>query len=269
MRRNISVDIQLERHEAKYVVPYDVARKAVEFAAPFCTPDPHGSGTPAEYVITTLQLDNHALSLHRAKEWEAYDRFKLRVRTYGDPVGNAPVFMEVKQKTGANIVKSRCRVPFEIWGEDLIRNPEQIMGEFDSEAERDGFLKFVRLTREIGAEPFALVRYTRESYFGWNDHYARISVDRRLLYQPTRSWDDWGRSGKWRAMDTTTAQGKGFPYSGVVLELKTLGDAPLWMIELVEYLGLERMGNCKYSTAVWQELMFRGDADRLDRFQGI
>ncbi|MDP6631268.1 MAG: polyphosphate polymerase domain-containing protein [Kiritimatiellia bacterium] len=265
MKRSLAVDIQLERHEAKYVLPPAVARQAVEFAAPFCTPDPHGSGSPAEYVITTLQLDNRALSLHRAKELEATNRFKLRVRTYGEP-GSAPVFMEVKQKLGANIVKSRSRIPFDRWGEDLIRNPEQVMGSFDSAMERAAFLTFVRLAREIGAEPFVLVRYTRESYFGSNDHYARISVDRKLTYQPTRSWDDWGRGGTWRTMDTTVAQRKDFVYSGVVLELKTLGDAPVWMIDLVEQLGLERMGNCKYSTAIWQELSFRGMGDRVVDF---
>ena len=257
MSRRLTVDIQLERHEAKYVVPHDVARQAVEFASPFCTPDPHGTGTPKEYVITTLQLDNRSLSLHHAKELEATNRFKLRVRTYGEP-GSAPVFMEVKQKLGANIVKSRSRIPFDMWGEDLIRHPERVMDGFSTDAERDGFLKFVRLCREIGAMPLVLIRYTRESYFGWNDHYARISVDRNLQYQPTRSWDGWGRDGKWRAIDTTTAQRKDFPYSGVVLELKTLGNAPVWMIDLVEQLGLERMGNCKYSTAIWQELAFRG-----------
>jgi hypothetical protein len=261
VNRALAVDIQLERHEAKYVVPRALARKAIEFAAPFCTPDPHGTGTPAEYVITTLQLDTPDLSLHRAKELEAYNRFKLRVRTYGEP-GSAPVFMEVKQKLGANILKSRSRIPFDMWSEDLINNPNQIMGSFSTTAERDAFVKFVRLSREIGAKPLVLVRYTRESYFGWNDHYARISVDRNLQYQPTRSWNDWGRNGKWRAMDTTTAQRKDFIYSGVVLELKTLGDAPVWMIDMVQQLGLERMGNCKYSTAIWQELMFQGIDDR-------
>jgi len=262
MKKNLAVDIQLERHEAKYVVPHAVAREAIKFATPFCTPDPHGSGTPREYVVTTLQLDNRALSLHRAKELEAYNRFKLRVRTYGEEPGDAPVFMEVKQKIGANIVKSRSRVPFDQWGEHLIRNPELVMDSFTTDDERNAFLKFVRLSREIGAMPLVLVRYTRESYFGWNDHYARISVDRKLQYQPTRLWDDWGRSGKWRTMDTTIAQRKDFSYSGVVLELKTLGNAPVWMIDLVQQLGLERMGNCKYSTAIWKELAFRGIDDR-------
>ncbi len=261
MNKDLAVDIQLERHEAKYVVPHALARRAVEFAAPFCTPDPHGTGTPSEYVITTLQLDNQALSLHYAKELEATNRFKLRVRTYGEP-GSAPVFMEVKQKLGANIVKSRSRIPFDMWGEDLIRNPGKAMDHIATDAERDAFLKFVRLSREIGAMPLVLVRYVRESYFGWNDHYARISVDRNLQYQPTSSWDGWGRHGKWRAIDTTTAQRKDFMYSGVVLELKTLGNAPVWMIDLVEQLGLERMGNCKYSTAIWQELAFLGIDDR-------
>lgn len=262
MNRQLAFDIQLERHEAKYIVPPHVARQAIEFARPFCTPDPHGTGSPAEYIITTLQLDNRRLSLHRAKEEESYNRFKLRVRTYGEP-GSAPVFLEVKQKIGANIRKARSRIPFETWSEDLARGLAQTMPQFDSDKERDAFLTFARLVREIGAVPCVLVRYTRESYFGWNDHYARISVDRNLQYLPTRSWNGWGRGCKWRAMDGVAAQRKAFPYSGVVLELKTLGNAPIWMIDMVQQIGLERMGNCKYSTAMWQEQAFEGRGDRL------
>lgn len=262
MNRNLALDIQLERREAKYVIPPHVARRAVELAAPFCSPDPHGSGTPSEYVITTLQLDNPGMSLHMAKEYETYNRFKLRVRTYGDP-GSSPVFMEVKQKIGSSIRKIRLRVPFDLWSESLIRDPGTLMHAFASNAEQKAFLNFVRLTREIGAIPYVLVRYTRESYFGKNDHYARISVDRNLQYLPTRSWNGWGRGCKWRSMDSVSAQRKDFGFSGVILELKTLGNAPLWMIDIVEQLGLEQMGNCKYSTAIWLEKIFEGQGDRL------
>jgi hypothetical protein len=59
-------------------------------------------------------------------------------------------------------------------------------------------------------------------------------------------------------MDNNLAQNKSLPFSGVVLELKTLSDAPVWMIDLIQHFALERTGNCKYSTAIWLESLFNG-----------
>ena len=39
MKKNLAVDIQLERHEAKYVVPHAVAREAIKFAIEDIKPD--------------------------------------------------------------------------------------------------------------------------------------------------------------------------------------------------------------------------------------
>jgi len=256
-KRRAKYDVQLDRHEAKYIIPREMVGRIREFIRPFCEPDPNCTGNPPEYVITTLQLDSPTLALHHAKEWEAVNRFKLRVRTYGDPVGQAPVFMEVKRKIRGTIVKSRTMVPFEAWSEDLVRNPRVTLT-FKSSKEELGFLEFVRLVREIDARPVVLIRYHRESYFGKFEHYARVTFDRRLEYLPTRSWESWGRGEHWHKMDTPLLQNKQNPFSGVVLELKTLSDAPQWMIDLVMHFNLVRTGNCKYSTAVWSESIFRG-----------
>ncbi len=249
-------EVQLDRHEAKYVIPPSMVRPIVEFIEPFCEPDPNGTGTPPEYEVITLQLDSPDLALHRAKEQEAISRFKLRVRTYGPP-GSAPVFLEVKKKFKRSIVKNRAMVPYDTWCRDLVFNP-RLEVRFRSSTEESGFLEFVRLAREIAAEPVVLIRYTRESYFSKFDQYARVSFDRRLQYQPATDWEGWGQGRRWTTVDSGLAQRKMNPFSGVVLELKTLSDTPMWMVDLVERFGLERTGNCKYSTAVWHETLFSG-----------
>lgn len=244
----------VSRHEAKYIVSRDLVPGIREFIRPFCIPDPHTRGDPPQYMITTLQMDTPDLALHRMKTNEANHRFKLRARIYGEP-GETDVYAEVKSKFAGTIVKSRAKIPFAIWGEDIIRNTRVDLP-FKSRAEARGFLEFVRLTRETGAGPVVLVRYHRESYFGANDPYARVTFDRRLCYQPTRSWDSWGRGGRWRSMDVPYAQNKNNRFSGVILEIKTLNDAPQWMMELVMRFNLERIGNCKYSCALWQESLY-------------
>ena len=249
-------DVQLDRHEGKYIIPRRMMPEIREYIRPFCAPDPNGKGDPPEYTVTTIQLDSPNLALHHAKEYEALNRFKLRVRTYGEP-GSSRVFLEVKRKIRGTIVKSRTSIPFEAWGRDLVYNPRLAL-EFKSPKEEIGFLEFVRLAREIGARPVVIVRYIRESYFSRNDRYARVSFDRNLQYQPTDSWTSWGQGRHWYNMDSALCQNKQYSFSGVVLELKTLSDTPRWMIDMVKHFSLARTGNCKYSTAIWQEALFRG-----------
>ena len=243
------------RYEAKYIIPTSLVQKVREFIKPFCVPDPYTHGSPPEYTITTLQLDSPDYALHYAKEREALRRFKLRVRTYGE-IGSAPVFAEVKAKLENTIVKTRVAIPFKTWGKELVfgvRLPDC----FKSERHEIDFLQFKRLVWELGAQPVALVRYIRESYVGSVDRYARVTFDRKLQYQMTESWTDFGRGGMWRGMDSTEAQGFGLPYSGVVLEVKTLSYTPVWVMDLVERFQLRKSGNCKYSTALWREGLFR------------
>ena len=247
------------RYELKYVLPSRLVPQIREYIRPYCELDEHCSGDPPGYVITTLQLDSPGLSLHYAKLWDFMNRFKLRVRTY-DPIGSSPVFMEVKAKFRATVVKYRSRIPFDKWGAHLFGD-EVIRGvHFKTSKEAEDFFQFIRLAKQIGARPVTLIRYTRESYFGKNDHYSRVTFDRRLQYQQTRSWESWGREGRWRSLDKTLDQTRRhdheYDFSCVVMELKTLSDVPSWMTNLVQDLDLTRQGHCKYSNAIWAESMF-------------
>lgn len=244
------------RYEAKYVIPRGLVSEIRNFIQPFCTRDPYTHGDPPEYTITTLQLDDPHYSLHYAKEWEAVTRFKLRVRTYGE-VGSSPIFAEVKSKLERTIVKSRVVIPFDQWNKELlygVRLPDF----FKNERQEIDFLQFKRLVWELGAQPELLVRYVRESYIGTSDQYARVTFDRKLQYQMTDSWTDFGRTGVWRGMDSTEAQGFGLPYSGTVLEVKTLSYMPVWVMDMVQRFQLKQNGNCKFSTGIWREGAFCG-----------
>jgi hypothetical protein len=48
------------------------------------------------------------------------------------------------------------------------------------------------------------------------------------------------------------------PFSGTILELKTYDEAPTWMVDLVKQFNLERVGFCKYASAMRLELLFGG-----------
>jgi hypothetical protein len=59
-------------------------------------------------------------------------------------------------------------------------------------------------------------------------------------------------------MDSSEAQS--MDDSDVVLEIKTLEDVPVWVVDMVERLNLQRGGYCKYSTGVWNDALFSRNA---------
>jgi hypothetical protein len=242
----------INRYESKYLIPPSVVPEMRAWMAPFVVRDPYGKGEPSEYSITTLQLDTPDLSFHLAKEVEALNRFKLRVRTYGE-IGSSPIFTEIKAKYRHTIVKTRAQIPFAAWNERLVLD-EALPDIFVSEQQEIDFLNFKRIVWQLGAIPKLLVRYVRESYMGTGLDYLRITFDRLLEYQPTSSWTDLGRSGTWFPMDSGEAQGE--DNSSIVMEIKTLEQVPTWVLHLIETFDLQKTGNCKYSTGVWKEGCF-------------
>ena len=246
---------ELDRFEAKYIIPRRLVEPIKNFIRPYCTMDKHCEAAGGRYFINTLQLDSPSLSLHYAKEWEASHRFKLRVRTYGKPAGDAPVFLEIKRKYFERVIKSRACIPFDEWRPGILKRQVNELG-LKSVKEREAFREFVRLSEEIDARPLVYIRYCREAFTGRFDHYARITFDSQLCYQPVFDMYNWGGNGRFISMDSGVVRNR--RESSLVLEVKCTEQVPTWMVELVQEFDLVRCGNCKYSTAIWMESVLTG-----------
>ncbi len=256
---------ELDRFEAKYIIPRQLVEPIRNFIRPYCVMDKHCEASGGRYYINTLQLDSPSLSLHNAKEWEASHRFKLRVRTYGKSTGNAPVFLEIKRKYFERVIKSRACIPYSEWRPGIFDKHVDALG-FKTVKERESFREFVRLMNEIDARPRVYILYSREAYTGIFDHYARITFDSQLSYQPVSNMYNWGGDGRFISMDSGLVRNR--RESSLVLEIKCTEQVPTWMIELVQEFNLVRCGNCKYSTAIWMEscLTGKGEAPFSDEF---
>lgn len=248
-------DLRIERHEAKYIVPFSLLPEIRRYIQPHVVADKHGVGEFPKYLVRTIQLDDRSLSLHYAKEVEALNRFKLRIRTYGTD-GKAPYFVEIKRKLRDVIVKSRSVLPADRYSPDLFLNPRAYIP-FSSEKEHMNYLDFLRLSQEIGARPVAMIQYERESYMGRLEKYARVTFDTRICYQMTSSYD-FARvnRGRWHHIDTPT--GLQTDGAAFVLELKSRMQIPQWMIDFVRSFDLVRVGFCKYSAALRLESLNAG-----------
>jgi len=242
----------VKRYEKKYLISPALIPEIRKYIGPYVIPDKFGVGPIPEYSITTLQLDTPSRSFHYAKEMEFNERFKLRVRTYNE-IGSSPVFAEVKAKFQDTIVKTRVMIPFDMWSEKLIFSTD-LPYIFKSRRQEMDFLNFRRLVWETNAEPSNVVRYRRESYVGPGDLYLRVTIDRKLEYCSRPNWTNFGVGESWYSMDSGEAQGE--EASCAVLEIKTLEEVPVWIVDMVEKLSLQFRGNCKYSNGKWKDAMF-------------
>jgi hypothetical protein len=111
---------------------------------------------------------------------------------------------------------------------------------------------FLGLARGLRVSPKMLVRYERRAFVSRIDRYVRISFDRRLRYQPWNEYDLAGAPSLWQHNDGVDSLDE--PGPRVILELKFMTSAPIWLVDLVRTFGLLRRGFSKYCTAVTRSL---------------
>jgi hypothetical protein len=211
------------RHEAKYLVSEPLAEAVRRHAAPWVQPDPHARRSPdSSYRIESLYLDTVDYRLYGDTLDGAANRFKLRIRSYGDL---AVRFLEVKHKHGSLVRKERQRVYGRL---------DEILDRLASGIELHTFGRHVV---HLGARPVVHVGYWRQAMVGSFHDSTRLTFDRRL------EWAD----------PELVAAGPAWhpiPENRVVLELKFDGSMPFWMQDVVRRFGLRRTACSKYALAV-------------------
>lgn len=237
----------IERREFKYLIDAGTAAAVRAAIRPFCELDPWAARNPrGNYTIESLYLDTHELSLFWANEHELVDRVKVRARTYPE-VANSPVFFEVKRRVNDVILKTRGKVPRDLWAE-LIADPAAPIPAQVGGKDRGAVERFLSLVRSQHMRPFTLVRYEREPYFSRVDDYARVTFDTCIRAQPVERPTFEAQDRLWRALDDAVTQRA--LDSMIVLELKFTTAVPLWLVNIVKRLGLVRRSFSKYGTSI-------------------
>ncbi len=238
-----------ERYEYKYWTDEASAERAVRFASAYVAPDnPTGRPGGHRQILSSLYLDTDDYEFHSRHRDSDPDRFKLRVRAYGDPPGETAYF-ELKRKVKAVIVKRRAGVPAGQMAE-LLDGRYADLPLVDRPAERKNLEQFLYQQGVMRAVPKALIRYEREAYASPEDG-VRFTVDRLMAYQPVESATLTGDPNAWVRLDTERELGADVPR--VLVEIKFSEAAPEWMQELVAETGLVREAYSKYVSAIEYE----------------
>jgi hypothetical protein len=235
-RRPLPIVTFRNRHECKFLVDEAVATRVVRAVQPFTAPDPHG-GTRRDprYPVVSLYLDDARRSLGRETVEGLANRFKLRVRSYGE---RDRVFLEVKRRHDRVVQKLRCALPPARLAEALAGAP--ILPTDGGAAAAAALGEFQRLLLLRRARPVAVVRYDREAYVGRGDDEVRVTIDRGLRALATDAAELPGDDARYRPV----------PLPGVVLELKFTERMPHWMHAAIVANDLRRVSCSKYCRAL-------------------
>ena len=235
----------ISRYESKYLIPESTARAVRDAIRGLCVPDRNADASGV-YVVNNFYFDTPDLRFYHDTKFKQYNRFKLRVRYYGDvPEGN--LWLEIKHKIRNITWKTRRPCPLAQW--ESIFEAGQGGGGLNGQplSLRDSFENAVL---RFGAEPRVHVRYLREPYLCDFESYCRITFDRNLSFRPTHGSLDLVSSEPFMYYDDAVTSLAEDDDSPVILEIKTETQVPPWIMGLIRRFQLQQRGFSKYCYAV-------------------
>lgn len=215
-----------QRYELKYLLTLPQQEAVLRAMAPHVTQDFHSHSS-----IRNLYLDTPDFRLIRRSLEKPVYKEKLRIRCYGRSAPADPVFVELKKKYRSVVYKRRLILP----QSDALRCIDgtlpwpktQIGGEIAYAA---GFYS--------GLRPALFLSYERDAFHGVEDVQFRITFDSQIRF---------------RLNSLTLCSGTGgisiLPPDRVLMELKTCGSLPLWMVRVLSSQGLFKTSFSKYGAA--------------------
>ena len=228
------------RVELKHAVPELLAEQALDWSRAFLPPDRGRVGQR----VTSLYLDSPEFTFYRWHRQRRTHRFTLRVRAYGEQPADR-VFVEVKRRAGDVRWKLRTDLPAASLAPVLLGGDREPAGGARGAAPDE----FIARRRAYAARPIMLVSCLREALRdrGVAGEVA-VTVDRRIMYQPTERPDLVADPDRWRAVILPVRPGSPM----VILEMKYVNAPPAWMATLLRHLASYRVSFSKYSAAVQQ-----------------
>lgn len=220
------------RRELKFLVTEEQRQYLEMVMGQRMVPDKYGKSTICNLYYDTpdFRLIRHSLEKPVYKE-------KLRLRSYGQAVPGADVFLEMKKKYKGIVYKRRVRVSEE---EAKAFMQRQAPLPKDNQIARE-MVYFRDFYRDL--EPRVYLSYERQAWFDPMDSGFRMTLDRNIQYRTT---------------DLCLALPAGgrqiLPQDISLLEVKASGGIPMWLTELLSSRHIHKQSFSKYGRA-YMELL--------------
>lgn len=224
--------LTFKRNEKKYLLSPERYEALWAELSPRLVPDEYFSST-----VCSVYYDSDDYELIRRSIEAPVYKEKLRVRSYGVPVPDGTVFVELKKKFKGTVYKRRVQTTAEraeAWLAGRSPAPEdgQVCREIDW---------FLRMHKPV---PKIFIACDREAYVADSAPELRFTFDRSI---------------RWREEELSLCAGThGTPLLGdgqVLMEIKIPDAAPLWLADTLSRLevfptGFSKYGNCYRSGLV-------------------
>ncbi len=229
------IQTSFARYEKKYRLRAGQQQALLQQMQPYLTPDRYSS-----YTICNLYYDTADWQLIRACLEKPVYKEKLRVRSYGVPSDQAPVFLEIKKKYAGIVYKRRITAAAQEAAGLLTRDlPVRAAGQIGAE--------IAQFQARYRAEPRVFIAYDRQAFSGAQDAGLRVTFDTNLRWRQTELDLRLGDHGA-----------PLLPPDDVLLEIKLPGACPLWLSRLLSAQGIFPTSFSKYGACYRQELAKEG-----------
>ncbi len=219
------------RVEKKYLMTEEQCFRFVEAIKERIEPDTYPLSTICNIYYDTPDY----LLIRRSIEKPVYKE-KFRLRSYGVPDDETPVFLEIKKKFKGVVYKRRIRaeeaesVRYLAGGDRPHANDPQILSEIDW------------FFHKYDLQPGMFLAYERLAFRSKEDPNLRITFDWDIRYRVTDMDLRYGDDGT-----------RLFEDDRVVMEIKIPGAAPLWLSDLMAEMKIYPTSFSKYGRCYLKE----------------
>ena len=227
MDKKADTQMVFQRYEIKYLLTRKQREKIMAAMKPYMALDQYGHST-----IRNIYYDTDTYRLIRASLEKSVYKEKLRVRSYKLVKPEEEVFVELKRKFDSVVYKRRIGIPQKC-ATEYLAGREHPPIETQITDEIDYFLQFYK-----NLAPKVFLSYEREAYFTKEPGEFRVTFDENIL---------------WR--ETDLSLGKGIYGEAildpgeVLMEIKTPGNLPFWMVKVLSEEKIRRTTFSKYGSA--------------------
>lgn len=231
-----------QRYELKYLLTREQKAAILSAMASHMEPDNFGRST-----IRNLYYDTDTYRLVRKSLERPIYKEKLRVRSYRTAGPDDEVFIELKKKYQSVVYKRRTGILEKeaaayLAGKLPAPKPCQITDEID----------YFRQFYETLA-PRVFLSYEREAFYEKGNGSFRVTFDENILWRTTDLSLQAGIYG-----ENILKPGQ------TLMELKTSGGIPLWMVDILTGQKLQKTSFSKYGSAYMT--MLAGEKEEEERY---
>lgn len=234
-----------QRRETKYLLSYENYHQLRQALVPYMEADEYG-----KHTIISVYYDTDDFQLIRWALEKPDFREKFRLRSYGVPTAETPVYLEIKKKVGKIIYKRRLSLPYDDAKNFNCLSPDfSVSGVQNQQIKRE--IQWLACQRQL--RPQVMIAYDRIAMKAFDEELAefRITFDFDIRFRQEELDLRQGDYGQRVA-----------PELDVLMEVKALGAYPLWFSKLLSQLGIQRGSFSKYAQTYQRYLMDKQETVR-------